>query len=80
MALILSQWKGEQSRLVLQELCPPPGRNLDSADEAHSQGSVMRSKGVRVLYSSSCTVIGCCLVAQLLGPQSFLTCTVASFL
>ena len=68
MALILSQWKGEQSRLVLQELCSASRRNLDSMDEAYSQGSAMKSKGVRVLYSSSCTVIGCWLVAQLLGP------------
>ena len=66
MALILSWYRGEHSRLILQELCPPPHEKSGGFYKirAHSQESVMRNKGLRILISSSCiileTVMGWC--------------------
>ena len=58
-ALILSQLRGEHSRITPQELCfllhPTPTRGLYKM-RAHSQELMMRNKGVRLLIFSSCTV------------------------
>ena len=58
-ALILSQQRGEHSRLMLQELCPPlnheESRGLCKM-RAYSHGSVMRNKGVGILFFFSCIV------------------------
>ena len=65
---------------------PPPAsmRNRGIYRYGLAVGLVMRSKRVRILYSSSSnvleTVIGLHQVAWQLGPLSFLNCTVAPFL
>ena len=53
--LILSQQRGEHSRLKPQERCHEPSRGLYKA-KACSQESVMRSQVDRILISSSCIV------------------------
>ena len=53
MAFVLNQWRGEHSRLKLQELCPA---SMRSPGAYMRQGSVMKNKGDRILISSSCVV------------------------
>ena len=60
MALILRQQRvSKHGRLMPQELCPLNAHDESRAlykAKAHSQGSVMRNKGDRVLISPSCIV------------------------
>ena len=60
MALILSQQRGEYSRLKPQEPCHPPTPHEESRGlfkkRVHSQESVMRSKGDRILTFPSSIV------------------------
>ena len=53
MALFLCQAKREHSRLVPQELCPPPwGIGRGYIAKTHGQGYVIRIKAVTVSHPS----------------------------
>ena len=63
MALILSRWRGEHSRLIPQDLCAPLPRSLRYGESrglckmrARSQESAMSNKRVSILIVSSCIV------------------------